>query len=191
MDSCRVVFRGKKLLEPLEAEENYYAKMAIRMSSFVLDLYLWNQNAEAEAYDAFFSSLEMAPQGSPGHKLRFVDLFTLRIKTLVMEGLECKETCMDKLEMRIDLEFRCLTCGDNRDFDMLNRLLDPEPFVSSPVNVYMGWERRCFRLWKNDNVNMRFYWRIIQRLPRVQELLRTKISEATRLAFENSLLSKL
>ena len=144
------------------------------MTNFVLALFQWNRKeSDIEALEAFFSTTEGAPIESSARKLRHVDLITDRISALFLES-------SDSLEKQIDEGFFQVTWGHSH-FEDLNNLLDPELFAKEGAASY-EFRRTSDQRWHVEVLNLRYLWRIIQRMPKVQELLMKKISEAKRTA---------
>lgn len=147
---------------------------AIKMSSMVLDLFCWDR---LESFDSFNVALEMAPFGSSGFQFRRNHLIMDKVRAFVL-GSKVKAS-NKTLETKIRVGLRHLT-NNGRDLKDLNRLLDPEPF-DFPYQEHHSQERLNFwKRWsssRNPDLTIRYHHRIIQRLPRAQQLIRNIITE--------------
>lgn len=150
-------------------------RQGLQMSGLILNLVLWNRlGADEAGFQSFISTLDEAPLESSACKFKNVDLVMNQVKGFVLgPGLKAREVSKKKLEKLIQAGIDEVT---KDGFEILVRLLDPKPFNFTRQRG----ARRGFSRWLvfgEDEHNIRFPWRIIQRLPRVQEFLKTKIPE--------------
>ena len=155
---------------------DFSSDVIMRLSGLVLDLFIYTElKTNEEAWEAFFSILDEAPDDSVEKRLRHTDLAMDKIKGFVLKKYKgLMKDSEDNLFMNCSHAIMKISC-DGRHWEVLDRLLDPTPIDLSPRTFDHVWiePEEFFRYEKYVSIcNIRYQWMIIQRLPRAQQFIR-------------------
>ena len=174
---------GDEAMEAEFAKRTSGVKLAFRLSSLVLDLFIWEQ---MEPFDAFLSALDEAPPDSSACKLKEVDLVTDEIKWFAIGAKH--RVSKSELETRIQENLQFLAAHNNMKTvkRLFDRELNPRLMLAllkkdAENHMRCTYEYHYSKSYsKSYGYTFGFHWRIIQRLPRAKEFLKKKISQISR-----------